>query len=630
MNSSQYVIHTGISEHFEGSTHNDLQHSTLMDLSAAAIKAKGWSAAEEGDIEELDLQLDCVIANSTDVEGAVEAWYNMSWPVQWMDEEAKENQKLFFIRVAKRHRVARKMGRWGVGIKLFITLVIGYADIVTDFLVAKSYYDVQEFSTAYTTAGFGILAILIQAFLTFFQYANKKWYERLGRTILALMGLGPLVEGAGVWTGKENFDTLFSGPFMYAALKAIEISFESVPESIIQVGGILKSNKGGVQMIQIIGVISSILSGAFIMTDGNFGMNLSKYLASPGDPYYGWISKKGGWELARQLFGMFVFNACYFAQFVFAMSLFSLAFKSVLPLFMLLGVEVFIMCAYIFWWKGELFGYAMAGHPSPASNYFIPITGYIFYYILACAVPLLITAAPCELGAEVFASILIWRLLTSGGVIYIALGELGEDHWLSITNGMIGYGISLALAAVGLTMFLMNCDKNFDRSLFWRPKSGREHERDFWRDPKCWKRKSTSKEEERWQVLRKRHPLYLPFDEITLWVCEHLVELYEDRRAPRPDWMAAGEKEKAFVKRIVTLYKWKGTDEEEVNKALGKLFGKSGNDLEIGPNRQLTFIKKRRFTLQHLGSTLARLNVNEKVGPEEEKANERRAYSGRG
>lgn len=89
MNSSQYVIHTGISEHFEGSTHNDLQHATLMDLSAAAIKAKGWSAAEEGDIEELDLQFDGVIANSTDVEGAVETWYNTSWPVQWMDEEAK-------------------------------------------------------------------------------------------------------------------------------------------------------------------------------------------------------------------------------------------------------------------------------------------------------------------------------------------------------------------------------------------------------------------------------------------------------------------------------------------------------------------------------------------------------------
>ncbi|GMH70822.1 hypothetical protein TrLO_g10965 [Triparma laevis f. longispina] len=105
-------------------------------------------------------------------------------------------------------------------------------------------------------------------------------------------------------------------------MKACEIAFESIPESIIQVGGLLKQNYGDIKTIQVIGVISSIGAGAFIMTDGNFGFILSKYLQVPNDPYYRWISKIGGWEKKRQMFGMFLINACYFSQFVFAMSLF--------------------------------------------------------------------------------------------------------------------------------------------------------------------------------------------------------------------------------------------------------------------------------------------------------------------
>ncbi|GMH52804.1 hypothetical protein TrLO_g8703 [Triparma laevis f. longispina] len=99
-------------------------------------------------------------------------------------------------------------------------------------------------------------------------------------------------------------------------MKACEIALESIPENIIQIDGLLKQNYGDIQTIQVIGVVSSIVSGAFIMMEGNFGFILSKYLASPSDPYYGWISKAGGLEKKRQMFGMFLFNVCYFSQFV--------------------------------------------------------------------------------------------------------------------------------------------------------------------------------------------------------------------------------------------------------------------------------------------------------------------------
>lgn len=85
------------------------------------------------------------------------------------------------------------------------------------------------------------------------------------------------------------------------AIESDQDSFESIPESIVQIGGLLKQTYGDIQPIQIIGGISNFMSVAFIMTDGNFGFILSKYLNTPSDPYYGWISKTGGLEKKKQM-----------------------------------------------------------------------------------------------------------------------------------------------------------------------------------------------------------------------------------------------------------------------------------------------------------------------------------------
>lgn len=39
----------------------------------------------------------------------------------------------------------------------------------------------------------------------------------------SLMGLGPLMEGASVWMGKEDTDSLLTPSVMYSVMKAIEI-----------------------------------------------------------------------------------------------------------------------------------------------------------------------------------------------------------------------------------------------------------------------------------------------------------------------------------------------------------------------------------------------------------------------
>jgi len=555
-------------------------------------KVAGLGNVGKAQAVETGLRFVSLITNSGgDVVEDVKGWAGKSFALTGsMSQEEKENLAEFLATVGKELRTASKMARMGVGMMIALELLMGYFDIVTDILVAKSYYDAGQISTAQATAGFAVFAIIAQATVTFVNYTRRSWKEKVGRTIIALLGLAPIVEGLNAWTGKEDADLLLSGPMMYALIKGIEIAFESIPECIIQVLGLLNANLGDIQTIQIIGIISSIVSGAFIMTDGNFGFILSKHLKSPGDPTYGWISKIGGWEKRRQIFGMFLFNACYFSQFVFAMSLVAQAFGSMKPLFILLGVEFCAVCAYM-GYKGELFGFAMLGQPSTFNSYLIPFIIWAFYYFLVCAVPMLIAASPCELGPEVFAGILIWRLLTNGGMIYVALGELGGAHYLDLQTGMLGYGISLGLAAIGLALFFKNCDESFDRSLFWRPKSGKQYVRGCWKGERIWEKVFPTKDSEIWGWVGEIHPTYLPSDMLTPWICETLVGKYKDKSVERPEWMAGEEAEDKFIKRIAVVYEWYGKDGEEVNEALNKLFERSGRDLEKGIDGQPTFIK---------------------------------------
>lgn len=311
------------------------------------------------------------------------------------------------------------------------------------------------------------------------------------------------------------------------------------------------------------------------------------------------------------MLGMLIFNACYFSQFFFATSLFAEAFGSRPPLFVLLGVEYCVLCSYMSY-KNELFGWAVVGKPSTINSYILPFIVWALYYLLVCAVPLLMAAYPRELGPEVFAGIMTWRLVTNGGVIHLALNELAiKGHYLSAERGMIGYGVSLGLAVLGLIIFFVNCDEKFDRSLFWRLRTGKQQTKDCWVDERIWKKSCKSKDEDRWLLLKRFHPIYICFEEVTPWICNHLVEVYGNDEK-RPEWMA-GESEDTFIKRIVEIYEWKGSDSVEVDNALTTLFGRNGEDLEKGVEGQLTFIKsKKSFT--SLGKT-SKMNKTVKVQP---------------
>lgn len=118
-------------------------------------------------------------------------------------------------------------------------------------------------------------------------------------------------------------------------------------------------------------------------------------------------------------------------------------------------------------------------------------------------------------------------------------------------------------------------------------------------------------------MVKRQYPIYLPFDEVTPWICEHLVEKYEDKSVERPEWMNAATSSN-FIKRIAVLHRYHGKDENEVDEALVKLFGRSGSDLESEVQGQLTFIKSKKS------------KKSLKIEPEKVKKNKTQLFSVKG
>ena len=81
--------------------------------------------------------------------------------------------------------------------------------------------------------------------------------------LVPVVGTYRLVVGAEL---DENSTFIAKPIFLYLGIKMNELVFESIPESIIQILGLLNASSGDIQTIQIVGVLSSIVSGAFIMT----------------------------------------------------------------------------------------------------------------------------------------------------------------------------------------------------------------------------------------------------------------------------------------------------------------------------------------------------------------------------
>jgi hypothetical protein len=135
------------------------------------------------------------------------------------------------------------------------------------------------------------------------------------------------------------------------------------------------------------------------------------------------------------MLGMFLFYTAYFGTSVSTSSLLIAADNGILLLLAFHAFNYVVLFARMVQ-KGELFGFAVAAHPSTFTNYVGLFTIWSLFYLLTCGAPMLIAAVQTEVGTGIFSSLIVWSSLSNGVIVFVGLGALENHPYLNMTNGM--------------------------------------------------------------------------------------------------------------------------------------------------------------------------------------------------
>ena len=199
----------------------------------------------------------------------------------------------------------------------------------------------------------------------------------------------------------------------------------------------------------------------------------------------------------------------------------------------------------------------------------------ILFVLATSTTPMLIAANPGMLGPEVFSGIIIWRLLSSAGIVFWAAEEVTarDGSWLTLEVALGAYGFAMVLCVIGLYLFISNMDEDFEKWRLYYPQSGKAFLKECWVDAAIWGKRLETKDDEVWGWVEEAHPKILPLDTLSAWL-EELADKHAGGGGGRPAWLESD----AFAPRIREVFRWKG-DGGAVTRseaALGRLFGEGG------------------------------------------------------
>jgi len=156
--------------------------------------------------------------------------------------------------------------------------------MITDVLVIKQYHRDGEMGHFRLALGFMVFTAFLHALTAFVNLHRKQLSESVPRVVASLCLLSPLLDGYSVWSGREqDADEIFPPLMMLAATRSIELLFESLPESILQVAIFVKTENP--TSLQKFSILSSIVASAFTMADTNVTTEQSAMNSQRRGPY---------------------------------------------------------------------------------------------------------------------------------------------------------------------------------------------------------------------------------------------------------------------------------------------------------------------------------------------------------
>ena len=427
--------------------------------------------------------------------------------------------------------------------------------------------------------------------------------ELLAKCLLSACGFAPMLEGYQVWSGRTagDKDLTFPSEMAHASIKGFNVAIESIPESFIQMTAFIGMQLDEISTINRISLIASFLASGFVQTEGNFGITRSMLQVASGNPFFQWISGEKK-RLYKSMGGMFLFSSCFSFLFVFTMSTLKHA-RSFTSVAKLVGTEIASTLLYKAY-QGELFGYLMIKKPG-FLNSLVGVLLTAIYVILTSTAPLIASSNPNELGPHVFTSILLWRLVSSPVILYYSSIKIAKEgsSWLTTRACLSSYFFAMIGCVFGLWLFLANLDEDFDISMFWKPKSGKQFIGECFTDVRLNYKISKNKDDDKWVFVGSKHPLYVPKNLVCDFVEEIAIKFEKKvgeggkevvnepeekgisksekkknivEEKERPEWLT----EEVFGMRIVEVFKYYGDKDmiSKTNAFLDRLFQEGWRD----------------------------------------------------
>ena len=507
-------------------------------------------------------------------------WFDANFPsLESTDRDFKaavRNFRVLLTELAVLMRPMIKMFRVALGLRLSVIAISSYADMVTDVLVTIDFFKKGQTSMGAASVSCVCTALLFQFLCIIMQYHGQKQNKKsFYMGIITLVGLGPLLQAWEVFRGIEQGEGMMCDPSrMLATTKAIEILFESLPESILQATALLSTEHTKLSTINYIGIGSSLFSAGFILTDANLGICKSLMMNSPNNPYYNMLPGKKA-RFTRCMSGYALFTTMYFSTSVFTSALVYLKYGGT-SILRVVVAEVSVMFLYKHFVDGELLAYSLISKPSRLDPLFGLLVKFA-YYLSTCVTYIPFLKNPCELGAHVAAALIVWRMVTNSALVVLTLPGLVDEGtlpWMTVTAGLAGYFSCLFLSWLGAFWYWGSMADRHQIRRWWMRQTGKQHIEECWDDENIWFCRAMTKDEEMANWFNSIHPIHLPMTRIKTWITVELVGKYssqnemESSQAKCPPFMT-----QAFKLRILDIFSWWGRDEElaEVKEALDSL-----------------------------------------------------------
>ena len=322
--------------------------------------------------EFIKLYIDMVTLSGRDIKGDIRRWLQNSIVLKpeknSHDYELRliiyQNNIDLLVILAKQIRPLAKMSRWGVGSRLFLSACLIYFDFVTDALVTSNFFALGK--TGYGQASLACvgLSLNFQVLLAFLQNYRRGWKKCMIMMLLGALNILPMYQSYQLFIGTEQVHgmDLFPPEVLLALLKATDLLFEALPESVIQLSSAMQSEWDQIGVIGWISLSSSFIIGGALISGASVSIERGTALKK-SNPVYNWIPFRLS-KYLRCLWGFYLFNVSFFFMNVFALSSVFLADGTLMFTVLESSAAFVAVCLYKHFVDKELFSLALVSKPN--------------------------------------------------------------------------------------------------------------------------------------------------------------------------------------------------------------------------------------------------------------------------